>query len=304
MPVGIGTIMSPVVLCAAKVTPRSAERRGRLGCRVCSARHAQQPVLGLRAATGRELSERPQMGSARRASWMSDHGQTRQLRPRCLAALPRRGCLQLGRGRRGLLRGARTQAAAAHPRALTLGRERPAVCHCRPPRRVVAARAFPFARARPPCSGSIAGAHTRSSRPRRSRISIRFQTMSRWARRRRRPDMIPGQLPLQARLDARRHDLDGELMQITDGAGIAAAIDNVAAADVFSRYPPRASDWRADRDLGGHRHARAPGPGRSSSATLHSQHFAAWRAYRHAPRRRPILVRCRRRVPPATRPRA
>jgi NADPH:quinone reductase-like Zn-dependent oxidoreductase len=52
----------------------------------------------------------------------------------------------------------------------------------------------------------------------------------------RRASAIPSQLDLAGRVDVAEPDLAGVLMQLTDGAGVATAIDNVAAADVFSRY--------------------------------------------------------------------
>jgi NADPH:quinone reductase-like Zn-dependent oxidoreductase len=54
----------------------------------------------------------------------------------------------------------------------------------------------------------------------------------------RRPSEIPGQLSVDARLDAAREDLTGELLELTGGEGITVAIDNVADAEVFARYLP------------------------------------------------------------------
>jgi NADPH:quinone reductase-like Zn-dependent oxidoreductase len=52
----------------------------------------------------------------------------------------------------------------------------------------------------------------------------------------RRPSAIPAQLDLAGSVDVSEDDLAGELLRLTDGAGVATAIDNVAAGDVFARY--------------------------------------------------------------------
>jgi NADPH:quinone reductase-like Zn-dependent oxidoreductase len=52
----------------------------------------------------------------------------------------------------------------------------------------------------------------------------------------RRAGAIPSQLDLAGRVDVSEHDLAAVLMRLTDSAGVATAIDNVAAGDVFSRY--------------------------------------------------------------------
>jgi D-arabinose 1-dehydrogenase-like Zn-dependent alcohol dehydrogenase len=54
----------------------------------------------------------------------------------------------------------------------------------------------------------------------------------------RRPEALPAGLEMAARLDAADPDLAEALMEATGGAGLSAAIDNVAAGDVFSRYFP------------------------------------------------------------------
>jgi NADPH:quinone reductase-like Zn-dependent oxidoreductase len=52
----------------------------------------------------------------------------------------------------------------------------------------------------------------------------------------RRPEAVAGSPA--ATLDAAEEDLAGVLMELTGGAGVAAAIDNVCSADVFARYLP------------------------------------------------------------------
>ena len=52
----------------------------------------------------------------------------------------------------------------------------------------------------------------------------------------RRPPSIPPELRLAARLDSAERDLATRLLEVTDGDGIATAIDNIAAGDVFARY--------------------------------------------------------------------
>lgn len=54
----------------------------------------------------------------------------------------------------------------------------------------------------------------------------------------RRPDAIPEELPLAARLDATREDLADALLECTSGAGIGVAVDNVADARTFAGYFP------------------------------------------------------------------
>lgn len=52
----------------------------------------------------------------------------------------------------------------------------------------------------------------------------------------RRPDAIPADLKLAARLDANDPELSERLFELSGGAGIGVAIDNVANPDAFSRY--------------------------------------------------------------------
>lgn len=52
----------------------------------------------------------------------------------------------------------------------------------------------------------------------------------------RRPEAIPAGLDLAARLDAGDPELTAKLTELTGEAGVAAAIDNVANPDAFSRY--------------------------------------------------------------------
>jgi NADPH:quinone reductase-like Zn-dependent oxidoreductase len=52
----------------------------------------------------------------------------------------------------------------------------------------------------------------------------------------RRASAIPSQLDLAGRVDVAEPDLAAALMELTDGAGVATVIDNVAAGEVFSRY--------------------------------------------------------------------
>jgi NADPH:quinone reductase-like Zn-dependent oxidoreductase len=54
----------------------------------------------------------------------------------------------------------------------------------------------------------------------------------------RRPKSIPTSLALAASLNSAAPDLAGALLRVTSGAGVATAIDNVAADDVFARYLP------------------------------------------------------------------
>jgi L-gulonate 5-dehydrogenase len=54
----------------------------------------------------------------------------------------------------------------------------------------------------------------------------------------RRPAAVPPTLALAANLDARDPELTASLEAATDGAGLAAVADNVAAPDVFERYFP------------------------------------------------------------------
>ena len=54
----------------------------------------------------------------------------------------------------------------------------------------------------------------------------------------RRPEAIPAELDLVARLDADDPELSERLLELSGGAGIPAAIDNVANPDAFSRYFP------------------------------------------------------------------
>lgn len=54
----------------------------------------------------------------------------------------------------------------------------------------------------------------------------------------RRPAAVPSELRLQARLDSAEPELAEHLMEVTRGAGVAVAIDNVSSGDVFSRYFP------------------------------------------------------------------
>jgi D-arabinose 1-dehydrogenase-like Zn-dependent alcohol dehydrogenase len=54
----------------------------------------------------------------------------------------------------------------------------------------------------------------------------------------RRPAAIPSGLHLTARVAVDSDDLPGTLMELTEGAGVATVIDNVADGDLFSRYWP------------------------------------------------------------------
>ncbi len=54
----------------------------------------------------------------------------------------------------------------------------------------------------------------------------------------RRPEAIPPELPLAARLSSQDPDLTSRLLELTDGAGVEVAIDNVSAGEVFSAYFP------------------------------------------------------------------